>query len=112
MTRKLSQFWHWLKWIAKSRAVVLGIRHEFDQHLEQVKRESEKLRMQFDPERIDAIEKALAEMQAAHAEEMKELRERLDMPRRKQASGRPFTELRKLAEIGERIMSQKESKSA
>lgn len=50
--------------------------------------------------RMDAIETAISLLDASTATEINELRERLDTPRRRQPSGRPFTVLRSLAEMG------------
>ncbi len=52
--------------------------------------------------RLDALEEAFATEQSAHAQEIAELRERLDMPKVRKPSGRPFHVLRSLAEAGAR----------
>ena len=38
---------------------------------------------------IHELEQAIVDMQASHAEEIKEIRERLDMPRRSKSTMRP-----------------------
>lgn len=53
-----------------------------------------------DAERLDGIDKAIAEMQTQHSEDMRELRERLEMPAKRRSSGRPFQVLAKLAAAG------------
>ena len=50
---------------------------------------------------INELEQAIVDMQASHAEEIKEIRERLDMPRRSKSTMRPWALLRSVAERGE-----------
>jgi len=60
-------------------------------------------------DRVNELEKALVETQAAHSEELKEIRERLDMPQRRKSTVRPWNMLRSVAEAGERFMKEKTS---
>jgi hypothetical protein len=60
-----------------------------------------------DPARVAIIEAAIVEMRETLSGEIAELRERLEMPKRKAPSGRPFTVLRSLAEEGARRAAEK-----
>ncbi len=59
--------------------------------------------------RVVEQEKALIEMQAAHNEDMKEIRERLDMPQRRKPTMKPWSVLRSVAEKGEQFMKEKQN---
>jgi len=59
--------------------------------------------------RLAHIEEELAKQEASHAVELQELRDRLDMPAKKKASGRPFAVLQKVAELGAQAQRVKDA---
>ncbi len=59
--------------------------------------------------KIYELEKALVDMNASHAEEIKELRERLDMPQRRKPTMRPWSMMRSIAEKGEQFIKDKQN---
>lgn len=54
------------------------------------------------------IELRLAELEQSFNEQLNELREHMNAPKRSRSSGRPFTMLRKIAEEGERALREKQ----
>ncbi len=79
--------------------------------LEELREDHDDLRQKhgFLVERCNDLEKALVDMQAAHNEDLKEIRERLDMPQRRKPTVRPWNMLRSVAEAGERFMAEKKN---
>ena len=58
-------------------------------------------------DRMDTLERAFVSQEQAHNEAIRELQERLELPKRSKPSGRPFSVLQKIAEAGERAKAQK-----
>ncbi len=58
---------------------------------------------------ISELEKELAKIEAAHAAEVNELRERLEMPAKRKPSGRPFSVLQKVAAMGAEAQRMKDA---
>ncbi len=59
--------------------------------------------------RITELEKSQVEMQAAHAEDIKEIREHLDTPQRRKPTMRPWSMMRSIAEKGEQFIRDKQN---
>ncbi len=59
--------------------------------------------------RIGELEKELSKQESAHAAEVNELRERLDMPAKRKPSGRPFSVLQKVAAMGAEAQRMKDA---
>lgn len=59
--------------------------------------------------RLNTIDQAIAANEAARVQDMTEIQQRLDMPAKKKASGRPFAVLAKVAELGAQAQRMKDA---
>lgn len=60
-------------------------------------------------DRFNIVDQAIAANEAARVQDMAEIRERLEMPAKKKASGRPFAVLAKVAELGAQAQRMKDA---
>ncbi len=92
----MRNFRKWLRWIIKGRHATGQLNARLTV-LEARDRDRNDIAHLIEP----AIDSKFSAMNADVQEQLKEIRERLEMGQKRKSSGRPFSVLRKVAEMGE-----------